>query len=87
MQPPCIVLMRTLCCSCSYQSSVHFYIRSCGVQFYIRSLVFMFISEVWCSCFISEVVYSQVLSGSSVTVVIDRSRSEGDEVVYIRIKC
>jgi hypothetical protein len=86
-----------LCCSCLYQSCVvHVYIRSCVVHVYIRVVFFMFISEVVLFMFISEVVlfmftsevvYSQVLSGSSVTVVIDRSRSEGDEVVYTHIKC
>ena len=44
----------------------------------------MFISEVVLFMFISEVVYSQVVLGSSVTVVIDRS--EGEEV-YSNIRC
>ena len=47
----------------------------------------MLISEVVLFMFTSEVVYSQVVSGPSVTVVIDRSRSEGEEVVFINIRC
>ena len=49
-------------------------------------VLFMFISEV-VFMFISEVVYSQVVSASSVTVVIDRSWSEGEEVMYSNIRC
>ena len=44
----------------------------------------MFISEVGLFMFISEVVYSQVVPGSSVTLVIDRS--EGEEVMYSNIR-
>ena len=56
-------------------------------MFISEVVLFMFISEVVLFMFISEVVYSQVVSGSSVTVVIDRSRSEGEEVVYINRRC
>ena len=61
------------------------------VLFMLISEVVLFmlidIREVVLFMFISEVVYSQVVSGSSVTVVIDRSRSEGEEVVFINIRC
>ena len=66
-----MLISEKLCCSCLYK-------KLCCSCLYQRSFVFhVYIS----SCVVV------VLSGPSVTVVIDRSRSEGEEVVFINIRC